>query len=38
MFGGFNKKASGKDEGKDYNPAKNKYHPINDAFWSQGEK
>ncbi|XP_037920946.1 DNA ligase 1 isoform X3 [Hermetia illucens] len=25
-------------KGADYNPAKNKYHPIDDAFWKRGEK
>ncbi|RZF36590.1 hypothetical protein LSTR_LSTR010701 [Laodelphax striatellus] len=24
--------------GADYNPAKSKYHPIDDAFWKHGEK
>ncbi|XP_058444785.1 DNA ligase 1 isoform X2 [Malaya genurostris] len=24
--------------GTDYNPGKKNYHPINDAFWKQGEK
>lgn len=24
--------------GVDYNPGKSKYHPIDDAFWKQGEK
>lgn len=24
--------------GADYNPSKKNYHPINDAFWKQGEK
>lgn len=22
---------------KEYNPSKNKYHPIKDAFWNHGE-
>lgn len=25
-------------KGVDYNPAKAKYHPVDDAFWNEGEK
>lgn len=27
-----------KSESHSYNPSTSSYHPINDAFWKQGEK
>ncbi|OXU25784.1 hypothetical protein TSAR_010907 [Trichomalopsis sarcophagae] len=35
IFGG---KAKQTNESLDYNPAKSSYHPINDAFWKEGQK
>lgn len=30
--------SSGSDAGADYNPRKGNYHPIDDAFWTKGQK
>ena len=30
--------SDGKKDGSDYDPANTKYHPIDDAFWTRGER
>ncbi|XP_058868385.1 DNA ligase 1 isoform X1 [Acipenser ruthenus] len=38
FFGGSAKTAAAQETSTDYNPSKQKYDPVNDACWSQGQR